>query len=114
MGNLTGQAIQVDVDIPIMTSGKVQIEHSICFNLFCCKATSFGSDATVPSTSFFVACTLNATNTTLSLPMQNGQMIPTEESSSNESATWGIWSPGSTTELTQMVFGPTYTIFHLG
>ena len=87
-----------------------QFEHSICFDLFCWKAATIGPDATVPSTSFFVACTLNATNTTLSLPMQNGQMIPTEASSSNESESWKIWSPGSTTELTQMVFGSIYTI----
>ena len=86
----------------------------IYFNSFFWKVTSINSDSTIPTTSFFVACTLNATDTTLSLPMQNGQTIQTEESSSNESQPWKIWSPGSTTELTQMVFGSPYTVFYSG
>ncbi|KAF8123886.1 hypothetical protein EV363DRAFT_1271860 [Boletus edulis] len=83
LGNLTGQVIQLDVDVPISTS-----------------ASPAPSGITVPTTSFFVACTLNTTNAIQNLSMQNGPIISNKESTPEP---WKIWSPGSTTELTQML-----------
>ncbi|KAF8557205.1 hypothetical protein OG21DRAFT_379494 [Imleria badia] len=80
LGNLSSQVFQVDLDIPLNTPG---------------------TDTTVPTTLFFVACTLNATNTTQYLPMQNGQMVSNTEPSFRETSSWKMWLPGSTTELTQ-------------
>ncbi|KAF8132778.1 hypothetical protein EV363DRAFT_1163290 [Boletus edulis] len=93
LGNLTGQVIQLDVDVPIRTS-----------------ASPAPSSITVPTTSFFVACTLNTTNAIQNLSMQNGPIISNKESTPEP---WKIWSPGSTTELTQMVFEPETTRTHL-
>ncbi|KAF8123880.1 hypothetical protein EV363DRAFT_1271852 [Boletus edulis] len=84
LGNLTGQVIQLDVDVPIRTSDD--------FNA--------PSNTTVPNTSFFVACTLTTTNAIQNLSMQNGPIISNKESTPEP---WKIWSPGSTTELTQML-----------
>lgn len=65
-----------------------------------------GAFVNVSSTSYFVACALNAATTVSYLPMQNGEMIYTM-SSFNESEPWTIWSPGSfassTSELVEMV-----------
>ncbi|KAF8123918.1 hypothetical protein EV363DRAFT_1546024, partial [Boletus edulis] len=85
LGNLTGQVIQLDVDVLITTSDDFKAP----------------SEVTVPNTSFFVACTLNTTNAIQNLSMQNGQIILNKESTP-EPSSWKIWSPGSTTELTQM------------
>ncbi|KAF8123911.1 hypothetical protein EV363DRAFT_1546009, partial [Boletus edulis] len=84
LGNLTGQVIQLDVDVPIRTS-----------------ASPESSEIPVPNTAFFVACTLSTTNAIQNLSiMQNGQIILNKESTPEP---WKIWSPGSTTELTQML-----------
>ncbi|KAF8431895.1 hypothetical protein L210DRAFT_3633500 [Boletus edulis BED1] len=83
LGNLTGQVVQLDVDGPIRIS-----------------ASPAPSNITVPTTSFFVACTLNTINAIQNLSMQNGQIILNKESTPEP---WKIWSPGSTTELTQML-----------
>ncbi|KAF8132764.1 hypothetical protein EV363DRAFT_1416435 [Boletus edulis] len=85
LGNLTGQVIQLDVDVPIRTS--VSLESP---------------GITVPNTSFFVACTLNTTNAMQNLSMQNGQIILNKNKESTPEP-WKIWSPGSATELTQIL-----------
>ncbi|KAF8132789.1 hypothetical protein EV363DRAFT_1472783, partial [Boletus edulis] len=86
LGNLTGQVIQLDLDVSIRTSDDFKAP----------------SEVTVPNTSFFVACTLNTTNAIQNLSMQNGQIILNKKSTP-EPSSWKIWSPGSTTELTQML-----------
>ena len=91
-----------------------QHKHWSCLYLFFLTATNLNFNSIAPETSFFVVCTLNAINSTLYLPFQDGQMIPTNKSLYNESQPWKIWPPGSTTELTQMVFESTCTIFCLG
>ncbi|KAF8417544.1 hypothetical protein L210DRAFT_3767241 [Boletus edulis BED1] len=85
LGNLTGQVIQLDVDVPIRTSD-----------------SDVSSVINVPNTSFFVACTLNTTNAMQNLSMQNGQIILNKNKESTPEP-WKIWLPGSTTELTQML-----------
>ena len=72
------------------------------------------SSLSVPTTSFFVACTFNATNTIQYLPMQNGQAVLAKGSSLNQfgSEPWKIWSPDSVTELTQAVLS-LHTLFFI-
>ena len=54
------------------------------------------------STSYFVACTLNATTTTTYLSMQDGRtaLTPSLPFDTNLGA-WTIWSPGTITNLTK-------------
>ncbi|KAF8554068.1 hypothetical protein OG21DRAFT_1138308 [Imleria badia] len=87
LNDLTGRVLQVDFE------GQPQATFND--NAF---------EANVSSTTYFVACVLNATLTTLYLPMQNGKVTDTQFLSNNsEIESWTIWSPGPTTELTQMV-----------
>ncbi|KAF8439689.1 hypothetical protein L210DRAFT_3760707 [Boletus edulis BED1] len=54
-------------------------------------------------TTYFVACTLNATSTILYLPMQNGRTTQNASFlSDSQPASWTVWSPSPATELTQI------------
>ncbi|KAG8215508.1 hypothetical protein J3R82DRAFT_9153 [Butyriboletus roseoflavus] len=86
LGNLTGEVLQVDLEGPA-------------------GVTSHGEPApfNISTTSYFVACTLNATTTPLYLSMQGGKITNTESlpNNSKEVEPWTIWSPGNTTEFTK-------------
>ena len=60
--------------------------------------------ANLSITSHFVACTLNATSDDLYLPMQNGRTLQNISLPADpQSDPWTVWSPGPTTNLTQIV-----------
>ncbi|KAF8121104.1 hypothetical protein EV363DRAFT_1187281 [Boletus edulis] len=81
LGNLTDEAIHVT------TTSKT--EADILGNL--------------SITTYFVACTLNATSTTLYLPMQNGRTTQNASLlSDSQPDSWTVWSPSPATELTQI------------
>ncbi|KAG8215502.1 hypothetical protein J3R82DRAFT_9147 [Butyriboletus roseoflavus] len=86
LGNQTGEVFQVDLEGPPLT------------------LTETGGLFNISFTSHFVACTLNATTTSLYLSMQDGKVTNTESlpNNSKEAEPWTVWSSGNTTELTQM------------
>ncbi|KIK92696.1 hypothetical protein PAXRUDRAFT_13082 [Paxillus rubicundulus Ve08.2h10] len=58
-----------------------------------------GEQVPIPTTSYFVACSLNATTTPYDLDTASGQLV-SPVSSSNDFLPWTVWSPGQSTELT--------------
>ncbi|KAG8215448.1 hypothetical protein J3R82DRAFT_9062 [Butyriboletus roseoflavus] len=83
LGNQTGEVFQLDVEGPTLSLT--------------------GEPLNVSTTSHFVACTLNATTTSLYLSMQDGKITNIESlpNNSKEAEPWAVWSSGDTTELTQ-------------
>ncbi|KIJ14602.1 hypothetical protein PAXINDRAFT_12700 [Paxillus involutus ATCC 200175] len=61
--------------------------------------TGDGKQVSIPTTSYFVACSLNATTTPYNFDTASGQLVPPVPSS-NDSLPWTVWSPGQSTELT--------------
>ncbi|KIJ20555.1 hypothetical protein PAXINDRAFT_95643 [Paxillus involutus ATCC 200175] len=58
-----------------------------------------GGQVPIPTTSYYVACSLNTITTPYDLGMASGQLaLPAP--SSNDSLPWTVWSPGQSTELT--------------
>ncbi|KAF8836819.1 hypothetical protein BDN67DRAFT_973663 [Paxillus ammoniavirescens] len=61
-----------------------------------------GKEVSIPTTSYYVACSLNTTNATYNLSLASGQLeLPV--SSSNDSISWTVWSPGGNAEFTTML-----------
>ncbi|KAF8837093.1 hypothetical protein BDN67DRAFT_1005137 [Paxillus ammoniavirescens] len=58
-----------------------------------------GEQISIPTTSYFVACSLNATTAPYDFDTASGQLAP-PVSSSNDFLPWTVWSPGQSTELT--------------
>ena len=69
-----------------------------------CLATTEPPTTNLSSTSYFVACTLNAATTTTYLSMQDGKPTLTPSLPFlNDLGAWTIWSPGTITNLTKGV-----------
>ena len=100
LGNLTSEVLQVEVDNLVTNTGDVLCSFSIVV-AYLGPATLGGPTANLSSTSYFVACTLNATRKTLYLSMQDGRTILTTSLPfDNTNGSWTIWSPSSVTNLT--------------
>ena len=109
LGNLTGAVLQVDIETEIFI-GDMSWSFSIIVAYLCLGAGESLPTANLSSTSYFVACTLNATTTATYLSMQDGRTALTPSLPfDNDLGAWTIWSPGTITNLTK---GASVLILH--
>ena len=95
LGNLTGEVLQVDVEEGVYT-GDISWIFSTIVAHSCLGPTLASALHNVSSTSYFVACTLNATTTTPYLSMQDERAtLTTSLPSDNDLVSWSIWSLSS-------------------
>ena len=101
LGNLSHEVAQVTVNNIVQGVWDLRYLY-ICSGLF--VVVTIEVPANFSMVSYFVACTVNATSDSIYLPMQNGRTTQNISLPANpQSNPWTVWSPGPTTDLTQMV-----------
>ena len=81
---------------------------------YLCLATQDLPTTNLSSTSYFVACTLNATTIASNFSMQDGRItLATSLPLDNDLKSWTIWLPGPITTLTQeaSIFSPSILLY---
>ena len=103
LDNQIGEVLQVDLEGPPGVTCELWENLRLAF-AHLSSANGGQPNFNVSTTSYFIACTLNATTTPLHLSMQDGQITNTDSlpNDSNEAEPWTVWSSGNTTELVQM------------
>ena len=96
-----GGILQVDLEGPAGYQCEFWVNLGLDFTYISLATSKY---VNVSTTSHFVACTLNATTTTLYISMQDGRITNSESlhNNSKEAESWTVWSSGNITELIQM------------